>query len=94
MAQQVKNPTSIREDAGLTPDLAQCSGIQHCCELLCGLPMRLGSRVAVAVAQAGNYGSNSGRPLAQELPYAAGATLKEKKRGGVLSNNKVQMLME
>ena len=40
--------------------LALLSGlrIQHCCELWCGLQMRLGSCIAVAVASAGGYSSS------------------------------------
>ena len=37
--------TSIHEDAGSIPGLAQC--IQHCCELWCGLQIRSGVAVAV-----------------------------------------------
>ena len=41
------NPTSIHE--GLIPGLAQWVGDRCCRELWCGLQMRLGSGVAVAV---------------------------------------------
>ena len=43
MAQQVKNLTSIHEDVGLIPGLAQCR------ELWCRSQMRLGSGVATVV---------------------------------------------
>ena len=49
MAQQVKNPTSIHEDAGSIPAWLSGLRIQCCCELQCRLQMRLGSGVAVAV---------------------------------------------
>ena len=49
MAQQVKNPTSIHEDAGSIPGPSHGLKIWHCCKLS---QMRLGSRVAVAVAVA------------------------------------------
>ena len=52
MAQQVKNPTSIHEDAGTIPGLAQWLRMQHGCKLWCRSPRQLGSGVAVAVAAA------------------------------------------
>ena len=57
-----------------------CSGlrIQHCCKLQGRLPMWLGSRMAVAVAVAGAAAPI--QPLAWELPCAAGAALKRKKK--------------
>ena len=42
------NPTSIHEDMGLIPGLAQSAG--HCCELWCRSQMQFRSQVAVAVA--------------------------------------------
>ena len=36
-AQQVKNPTSIREDAGLIPGLAQLVKRSHCYKMWCRL---------------------------------------------------------
>ena len=63
---------SICEDVRWS--LTSLSGvrIQHCPKLWCMLQMRLGSSVAVIVAPI--------RPLAWELPYAAGAALKKKKK--------------
>ena len=48
VAQQVKNPTSIHEDVGLIPGLAQLR-IWLCHKLQCKSNMRLGSCIAVAV---------------------------------------------
>ena len=48
VAQQVKNPTSIHEDADLNPGLR----IWCCWKLQCSSQMQLGSGVAVAVGVA------------------------------------------
>ena len=77
--QQVKNPTSIHEDAGLTPGLTpwvedvalphvaayvtDVAQILHCCG--CGIGWQLQLQFS---------------PLTWELPYAAGAALKRKKK--------------
>ena len=53
VAQWVKDPTSIQEDVGLIPRLAQWvkgSGVAMICEsCVVGLKKRVGSRIAVAV---------------------------------------------
>ena len=56
--------------------LASPSGlrIQHCCELQCRLQTQFQSGIAVAVC--GPAAVVPVRPLAWELPYAAGAALK------------------
>ena len=58
------------------PSLASISGlrIQHCCALQCSSQMQLRFHVDVAVAAAAPI-----RPLAWELPYAAGWAIKSKK---------------
>ena len=48
VAQLIMNPTSIHDNGGSIPGLAQCRS-----------QMRLRSHVAVAVAQAGGYSSDS-----------------------------------
>ena len=70
------NPTSMCEDAGSIPGLAQWLRIQHCCELWCRLQTWLGSGVGMAEAEA----IALIRPLAWERPYAVGAALKKKKK--------------
>ena len=49
MPHQVKNLTSIHEDAGSIPGLAYGLKIRHCCELQCRSQMILASGSVVAV---------------------------------------------
>ena len=53
MAQLLTNPIRIHEDAGFNPwprSVGQGYGIGHHCELWCRSQMRLGFRVAMALA--------------------------------------------
>ena len=52
------NPNSIHEDVSLISGLTQWVKIWHCCDLWCSSQMLLGSRIAVAMVQAGSYSSN------------------------------------
>ena len=57
MVQQVKNLTSIHEDADLISGLSQWLRIWHCHEPWCTSQMWLGSCVAMAMALAGSCSS-------------------------------------
>ena len=59
MVQWLMNPTGNHEVAGSIPGLLSGLGIQHYCDLWYRSPVRLGSRVAVALAQAGSCSSDS-----------------------------------
>ena len=76
VVQWLTNPTRNHEVASSIPALAQwVKDLQRCRELWCRSQMRLGFRVAVALAATAQI-----RPLAWEPPYAAGAALEKAKR--------------
>ena len=76
MAQQVKNPTSIHEDVGSIPGLAQ--GVRDRVATSCGVGHRHSSDLALLwrrLAAAALI-----QPLAWEPPYATGVALKRPKK--------------
>ena len=74
MAQQVKNPTSIHENAVLIPGLIQWVKDWHCHKL------QLRSGVAVAKVQAGGSSSNSTLSLGTSICYRCSPKKKKKKK--------------
>ena len=86
VVQQLTNLTRNHEVVGSIPALAQGVKDPHCRELWCRSQRRLGSQVAVAVAQVGGYGSD--QTPAWEPPYAAGAALEKAKDKSKKKQNK------
>ena len=81
MAQQVKNPTSIQEDA--VRSLVSLSGLRsrRCRELWCRSHPRLGCHpIAIAMAKAGSCGSNSTPRLGTFIRCKCGPKKKKKER--------------
>ena len=69
MAQWVKNPTSTHEDVGSIPSLTRCVKDPVLPQAVDLVLLWLWHRLAAAAPI---------QPLAQELPYVAGAALKSK----------------
>ena len=89
MAQLVKNPTSIHEDSGSITGLAQCikgSSVVTSC----GVGHRCGLDPVLLQLWCGPAAEAPIQPLAWELPYAAGAALKKKKKKVLISINRLE----
>ena len=75
VAQQLTNPTSVHEDAGLIPGLAQ-SVRDLALAVSCGVcrsQVWVGSRVAVTVAKAGSCSSDSTPSLGTSICHGCGS---------------------
>ena len=79
MAQQVKNPISTREDAGLIPGLTQWVNDPSIAPS-CSVGHRYRSDLALLWLWHRPAAAAIIRPLAQEFPYATDAALKQEKR--------------
>ena len=80
MAQGVKNQTSIHEDTGLIPGLAQCLKIQCCCELGVGRRCGFEDWILCCCGCGRLAGAAPVQPLAWEHPFGMGEALKSKKK--------------
>jgi len=80
VVQQVKNLTSIHEDADLISGLSQWLRIWHCHEPWCTSQMWLGSCVAMAMALAGSCSSKLTPSLGTSICCRCGPKKKKKKK--------------
>ena len=76
-----RNPTSIHEDLGSIPGL---TSIWHYCKLRCSLQTRLGSSVAVAVAQADSCSSDLTPSLGTSICQRCGPKKKKEREKNLL----------
>ena len=72
MVQWLMNPTRNHEVVVRSLALLIGLRIRQCCELWCRSQTRLGSGIAVAVAQAGGYSSNSTPSLGTSICHRSG----------------------
>ena len=87
------NLTSIHDEAGLIPGLAQGFGIPSCHELWCRSQMWLESCAAVAVAVANSSSSSLPPGLGLSICYGCGPKRTKKKDENIKSDNSLLLLL-